>query len=39
MRHSKGFWQERENVIYFRGTEGERPNFEGNRDKIGERGI
>ena len=27
------------NYIYFRGTEEERPNFEGNRDDIGEQGI
>ena len=27
------------NGIYFKGTEEERPNFEGNRDNIGEQGI
>ena len=39
MRHSQGFWITRENGIYFRGTEEERPIFEGNRDNIGEQGI
>ena len=34
-----GFWWTRENDIYFRGPEEERPNFEGNRDNIREQGI
>ena len=29
----------KENDIYFRGTEEERPNFEGNRDNSREQGI
>ena len=39
MRHSQGFWGTWENDIYFRGTEEERPNFEGNRDNIREQEI
>ena len=27
MKHSQGFWRTRENGIYFRGTEEERPIF------------
>ena len=39
MRYSQEFWLTRENSIYFRGTEEERPNFEGNKNNIGEQGI
>ena len=34
-----GFLVNKGNGIYFRGTEEEMPNFEGNRDNIGEQGI
>ena len=31
MRPSQGFWEQWKKGIYFRGTEEQRPNFEGNR--------
>ena len=39
MRHLQFVLVSRENCIVFRGTEDERPNFEGNRDSIREQGI
>ena len=39
MRPSQGLWRTGERGIYFRGTGEQRPNFEENKDNIGEQGT
>ena len=39
MRHLQGFGEQGKMAFISGGTEEERPNFEGNRDNIGEQGI